>query len=204
MSEKLLLCLVILGGVVGSGDGQSARLKSYVDPEYGVSFRYPAGWKVDDSLAFYLGTQILLDPDSSEGPDKARAIVGFERKLNAQGEYPDGVNLSGAEFVYLVLPHTDQEHCYARLGQDGEGWTQSQVVIKGVTYRRVEGGDAGMNHGATRDIYGAFENGRCYLFEGDIHTTTGNNPRSLSGAQLRKLQSQIAAVMKSVKLSINQ
>lgn len=195
-----LLSLAIAGMVVPLVHAQTTVFKSYVDSEYGVSFQYPAQWKQDNSLLFYLGTQILLNPDSSQGPDKARAIVGFTRTLNSQGEYPDGVNLNGVEFVYLVLPHTDQEHCYARLGQGGEGWRQSQVAIQGVTYRRAQGGDAGMGHGVTRDIYGAFESGRCYLFEGDIHTLTANNARTVTGAQLRKLQEQIVAVMQSVRI----
>lgn len=195
-----LLFVVIAGFVALPVKTQTTAFKSYVDPQYGVSFQYPAQWKLDNSLMFYLGTQIVLNPDSSQEPDKARAIVGFERKLNAQGEYPDGVNLNGVEFVYLVLPHTDRAHCDARLGQGDDGRKQSQVVIHGVTYGRVHSGDAGMNHAVTRDIYGAFENGICYLFEGDIHTTNGNNPRTLGGAQLRNLQNQIAATMRSVKI----
>jgi len=198
---KGLLSAAIAGCVVLSAQAQTSPLKSYVDPQYGVSFQYPAEWKLDNGLGFYLGTQILLNPEgSSKGPDKARAIVGFDRKLNAEGQYPDGVNLTGVEFVYLVLPKTDAAHCYARLGADANGWKRSQVVIAGVTYRRVQGGDAGLGHGATRDLYGTFREGRCYLFEGDIHTTTGDNPKFLTGAPLQKLEGQIAAVMQSVRL----
>jgi hypothetical protein len=89
---------------------------------------------------------------------------------------------------------------YARLGQDADGWKRSQIVIAGVTYRRVQGGDAGLGHGATRDLYGTFREGRCYLFEGGIHTTTADNPKFLAGAKLRKIENQIAAVMQSVKI----
>ena len=197
---KRLLSVVIAGYAILSARSQPAALKSYVDSEYGVSFQYPAEWKLNNGLGFYLGTQILLTGDSNEPYDKARAIVGFERKLNAQGEYPDGVNLSGVEFVYLVIPHTDAAHCYARLGQDSDESKRSQIGVAGVTYRRVQGGDAGMGHAVTRDLYGTFRDGRCYLFEGDVHTTTANNPRFLAGAPLQKLEAEIAAVMQSVKL----
>ena len=196
-----LLWAAISACIVLSVQAQTPTLKSYVDREYGVSFQYPAEWKLDNNLGFYLGTQILPNPEgSSEGPDKPRAIVGFERKLNAQGQYPDGTNLSGVEFVYLVLPQADAAHCYARLGADANGWKRSQIVVAGVTYQRVQGGDAGLGHGATRDLYGTFREGRCYLFEGDIHTTTADNPKFLAGAKLRKIENQIAAVMQSVKI----
>lgn len=195
-----LLPVVLAGYAILPARSQTPVSKSYVDHEYGVSFQYPADWKLDSGLGFYLGTQILLSGDSNEPYDKARAIVGFERKLNAQGEYPDGVNLSGVEFVYLVIPRTNAAHCYARLGQEGDKSKRSQIVVAGVTYRRVQSGDAGMGHAVTRDLYGTFRDGRCYLFEGDIHTTTANNPKFLAGGPLRKLEGQIAAVMQSVRI----
>lgn len=184
---------------VASAASQTPQLKTYSDPRYGVTFRYPAAWKADPKLGFYLGTLILQGPDGA--PDVPLTKVGFERTLGSDGAFPDKSNLDGVEFVYLVVPQTTAEACYKRLPeQDGET-KKSELVIHGVTWKRMQGGDAGLGHGAYRDMYASYIGSRCYLFEGGIHTLSANNTKYLQGAALMKLQNQLAAVMRSVTIA---
>ena len=181
---------------------QSAALKTYQDPKFGVTFRYPAAWKADTTLGFYLGTAILERPHPPGGMDHPIVKVGFDRAAPIHATYPKNTILDGVEFTYLALPDTPPEACFARLpDQDGET-KKSDVTIHGVAYKRVHGGDAGMSHGASRDMYAADIGGTCYLFEGGIHTSTGaDDAKPLGEKQTLRLQNQIAEVMGSVKIT---
>jgi hypothetical protein len=173
---------------------QTPHFKTYRDPQYGVTFRYPAAWKADPKMEFYLGSIIL-------GTDQPLMKVGFQTS-DKGSTYPATTSLVGVEFVYLALPQATADACYARLPeQDGDS-KKSEIVIHGVTYKRVQGADAGMGHGAGRDMYAAYLRGRCYLFEGGIHSGyAGEDMKPLTQKQTRKLQNDLAAVMQSVTIS---
>jgi len=183
---------------------QSAKLKTYHDPQYGVSFQYPAAWTADPKMGFYLLTNILIRPNGFLSDPLMK--VGLKGPMNPDhhddGSY-SGTNLDGIEFVYTVLPQTKAESCYERLKYDGvdeDNHKQTNVVIHGVEFTRVIGGDAGLGHGADRDMYGAYRGGRCYLFEAGIHTWNGGDPKFMASKQINKLRAQLTAVMRSVKI----
>lgn len=196
MPEKLLMAFAIAGMLVQSCDGQSAGFKRYADPVYGVSFEYPGDWSSGEQGAFYfyLGTAILFPPGPGGQPDEPRVRVGFKAPDGAGAPYAN-TDLSGVEFVYAVLLHVTADACYARLAP--EHWQRPPIVIHGVTYRRAQGGDAGLGHGARRDDYATFRHGRCYLFEGGVHSATSDEARPYSEAPLVK---ELDAVMQSVRI----
>src|ERR1700722_2364726 len=81
-------------GLASSAHGQKA-LKTYKDPNYGVSFRYPASWISSSRVDLMMGTWILDDQDS------ATAIVTYAGR--------DARIQAGVVFTYLVLPHSTAE-----------------------------------------------------------------------------------------------
>ena len=198
----LLAIILAIRGL--STSEQTVKLKTYHDPQYGVSFQYPTAWTADPKMGFYLLTNILIRPNGFL--DDALMKVGLKGPMNPDhldhGPY-SGTNLDGIEFVYTVLPQTKAESCYERLKYDGvdeDNHKQTNVVIHGVEFTRVIGGDAGLGHGADRDMYGAYRGGRCYLFEAGIHTWNGGDPKFMASKQINKLRAQLTAVMRSVKI----
>lgn len=203
--RRILVALAVgalVSIIVPPAAAQSPALKTYNDPKFGVSFRYPAVWNASPTLSFYLGTTILERPHPPGGMDHPLMKVGFDRTSRGFAGYLHSTTLDGVEFTYLALPQTPPAACFARLPeQDGET-RKSDVTIHGVAYKRVQGGDAGMGHSVSRNMYAADIGGTCYLFEGGIHTSTGaDSARPLSSTRTLRLQNQLAAVMRSVTIT---
>jgi hypothetical protein len=178
------------------------KLATYHDPKYGVSFAYPAEWTADSHRGFYLGSDILTPAVAGSGASEALMKVGFNNADD--GLYP-GTNLDGVEFVYFVAPETTQSACYARI-RGSEDKTQGDrkaagIVIGGVSYLHLKTGDAGLGHGADRDLYAAFVGKQCYLFEAGIHTSNGGDSKPLTRMQHAALRARLNAVMQSVRIS---
>jgi hypothetical protein len=175
---------------------QTPRLKRFHDAKYGVTFRYPAGWSAGTDVQFYLGSEILqLNSDGGAGDPIAK--VGFHVK---QGDKKySGTNLDGVQFVYNVIPKGAADACRKQVEEVANN-PVVQTVIHGVTYNHFSGGDAGLGHGASREIYSTLQNGDCYLFEEAIHTASMNETRPLDPAKLHALRKELDAVMQSVRI----
>jgi hypothetical protein len=170
--------------------------KTFHDPKYGVSFRYPSGWSDGADVDFYLGSEIL-DVKPEGGAAAPIAKVGFAVK---EGDPRfSHTHLSGVQFVYNVISQSTPEDCRGRI-QDLSRDPIVETVLRGVTYHHFSGGDAGLGHQASREIYATFREGRCYLFEEAIHTATGENSRALTVQQWKHLRRELDAVMQSVHI----
>src|ERR1700733_4333655 len=84
-----------------------APLKIYSDPTNGVSFNYPADWKMSREPSFYLQPLIFYPQQS------AQAIVSFR----PSGDHQE-TNFDGLEFVYVVLPEPSQASCLQHVTKD--------------------------------------------------------------------------------------
>jgi hypothetical protein len=67
-------------------------------------------------------------------------------------------------------------------------------------YNHFSGGDAGLGHGASREIYSSFRDGHCYLFEESIHTVSMDDPKSLSPVEWKQLHKELDRIMQSVRI----
>jgi hypothetical protein len=177
----------------------TAKSATYHDPANGVSFAYPAQWKADKKLGWYLGTAILHAFETGFDLPEPMTKVGFSN--TDAGPYP-GTNLDGVEFVYLLVPNTTKETCYGRLSRFLESSLRSRstVMIHGVSYVHFESGDGGLGHGAQRDIYETYLADRCYLFEAGIHTDLGSERKPLTKQQNAQLAGSLNTVMRSVHI----
>jgi hypothetical protein len=188
--------------VVGPGlCARAQKLATYHDPKYGVSFAYPAEWTADPHLGFYLETDILAFSVAGSGESEALMKVGFDNA--ADGLYP-GTDLNGVEFVYFVASEKTQAACYAGirgLEDKSQGHRKAAgIVIGGVSYLHLKTGDAGLGHGADRDLYAAYAGKQCYLFEAGIHTYDGDDSKPLTRVQYAALRGRLKAVMRSVRI----
>ena len=80
----------------------------------------------------------------------------------------------------------------------------ADAVIHGIRYNHFSGGDAGLGHQASRQIYSTMRAGNCYLFEESIHTFERRRSRSVSNAQWKHLRRELDAVMQSVRFDAAQ
>jgi hypothetical protein len=168
--------------------------KLYSDKQAGVSFSYPAMWKMDDGLGDYLGTEIL----SGDGPESAIAKVGFHGIPNT--------NLTNVVFVYAMTTTPDEKSCYSLASTEddnsaGTGW----VTIAGRRYWHVDGGDGGLSHSANEQVYATYRTAerQCLLFEEDVDSVAANVEdwaKPVSKERLNAIYAQMKAVMLSVRV----
>jgi hypothetical protein len=186
---------------MGVAQAQSPALKTWHDEAYGVTFRYPAQWTSGPEIGFYLGSEIL-DYDSDGGAKEPLAKVGFVVGPEA-GPY-SGTNLNGVQFVFNVIPHSTGDQCRKSV-EEVANLPLVQTILHGIAYDHYSGGDAGLGHQASREIYSTFRDGHCYLFEESIHTVSINEEPLSSlqvkrfRSQLKQLQNQLDKVMQSVR-----
>jgi hypothetical protein len=194
--RKSFICAFSLLVLVLVAPAQTHRLKTFHDLKYGVTFRYPAGWSSGADVQFYLGSEILqLNPDGGAGDPIVK--VGFVVK---QGDNAySGTNLNGVQFVYNVISQSTVDACRKRVEEVANN-PVVETVIRGVTYNHFSGGDAGLGHQASREIYSTFQNGNCYLFEEAIHTASMDEVRPLDPAKLHSLRMELGEVMQSVRV----
>jgi hypothetical protein len=186
-SVLLLVCVL-------SAHAQSTALKTFHDAKYGVTFRYPAQWKSGQAVQFYLDSEVLgLNPDGGENDPIGK--VGFV--VGQSGPYA-GTNLNGVQFVFNVIPRSTEEECRKRV-EAVANKPLLQTTVHGITYSHYSGGDAGLGHGASREIYSSFRDEHCYLFEESIHTVSMDDPKSLNPAQWKHLRKELDGVMQSVR-----
>jgi hypothetical protein len=188
-------CVVLL--TVFASHAQTSALKTFHDAQYGVTFQYPARWSAGPDVLFYLGSEILeLKPGG--GAHEPLAKVGF---VVGEGdkEY-SATNLNGVQFVYNLIPQSTADACRKRV-QDLSADPITQTTIHGVIYNHFSGGDAGLGHQASREIFSSFQNGHCYLFEEAIHTMTMDDAKQLDHARWKSLRRKLDSVIQSVHIA---
>lgn len=199
MTKKAPQLAAIFLAYIFASQSRAQQLKTFVDPKSGVTFRYPAQWSSGNDVAFYLGSLILVPTQPGNGPETPQANVGFN--ATEPGSAYAGTNLNGVQFVYHVAPAAIADDCRKRiLAVEDEKSKAVQATINGVTYSHFSSADAGLGHQASREIYGTFQEGRCYMFEEDIHYAGMDNPKSLTAPQLKHLRKHLDAIMQSVRI----
>jgi hypothetical protein len=190
-------CLSLGSLALGALSCPAQSLKSFHDPQTGVSFSYPAAWCNGPDVLFYLGSEITTSNETT-GPVPPRAKVGLVADTKS-GPYA-GTNLNGVQFVYNEIPDTDAAACRKRVTDLADDQRPSDTVtLNGVIYAHYSGGDAGLGHGAEREIYSTYRGGQCVLFEESIHVFNLSEVKALSSAQTAQLRRQLEAVMQSVR-----
>lgn len=170
--------------------------KTYMDPEGGVSFQYPAIWTFSRDASSYFSRVIV-----SEG-EPLQAVLSFSPK----GNYYEHTTLTALEFLYRRKPTPTRQACEALLlDNSGDGDAPAPLTIHGVTYAHLHTGDAGMMKSVDQDGYAAWRGGMCYLFEGDLSEISlgvdGEKNRALTNREHRVLERHMSDVMQSVQFT---
>ena len=172
-----------------------ASLKVYSDSTNGVSFSYPANWKMSREPSFYLAPLIFYPQQS------AQAMVFFK----PSGTHRE-TNFAGLEFTYVARSEPDQVSCLQRVTKDidPEERRLETVTINGTRFFDITTGDAGLCHQARRNIYETYRHRTCFLFEAAFYTVCADpddGRAQLTAAQSKALSRPLDAIIESVKIS---
>lgn len=172
-----------------------APLKIYSDSANGVSFNYPADWKMSREPSFYL-LPLIFYPQQS-----AQAMVSFR----PSGPHLE-TNFDGLEFAYVASQEPSQTSCLERVTKeiDPEERRLQTVTINGTRFFDINTGDAGLCHQANRNIYEIYRHGTCFLFEAAFYTVCpdpDDGRVQLTAAQSKALSRPLDAIIQTVKIS---
>src|ERR1700722_14968042 len=153
MIVRAVLIAIILASAI-SGAAQQVPLSTYTNATNGVRFQYPSVWKpvskpaaMTQPFLFDRGLQPIIDLEFSP-----------------KGNLYEKTNLVGLDFVYAAPASSSAVACY-KLGEVDVGVAQKDIVtLNGVTYQHAFGGEAGMCHEISANIYATYRNGVCHLF----------------------------------------
>jgi hypothetical protein len=169
----------------------------FTDPAYGVTFRYPAKWNFSAGNEFYSPVSIT----SSDSPPRG---VVFFKDDGGYNSYPK-TNLNGAEFVCVNRKTASAKECSA-LALQGEGNAKplAAKTINNIDYTHAKAENAGMCHQVQEDVYAAYRNQSCYLFDLAIHTICAgvkDNTRGITNTELAQVEASLEKILTSVEIS---
>jgi hypothetical protein len=169
--------------------------KEYVDPQFQVRFRYPAGWSFANQQGFYSPEGVLTVPQENGARGlTARAIV-------SDRGFPADTTLSGADFIFNVIPGESLESCSDYLKQSRNLDHISTRPVDGAPFFYATTAAAGLCHQVNETVYLQQAGGECYFFDLAIHTIcTPQGGRNASPAEFLQVRYQLQSILDSVTL----
>jgi hypothetical protein len=166
---------------------QGPGMKTYRDGEHGVSFRYPAGWRLGALSS--PGTMSLISLDA----DKATLV----------GAVVQGPGRGGGTFAYRVVDGGTKDACAAMMrGFAGDDTVVTVLSLHGVRYLHVGRDQPATGQSFHASIYGTQREGRCFFFEEDVGTAGEYDDPQLK-AEHRNAWIELGRVMRSVSYRLS-
>jgi hypothetical protein len=143
----------------------------YHNPAYGISFRYPKNYLLDD----YSG--------SEDEPSRSEAWRGLASRqpgalLVATVTIPPDVypntTFAGASLQLAVHPNVTLETCQSFAAPADDAYTLGSTTVQGILFNWRQRGFAAAGTSSLDRDYAGFSNGTCYEFFLEI--VTGSNP----------------------------
>lgn len=168
----------------------------FTDQPNGVTFRYPENWKNVPQNQFYLG-QIFV-------PEKVdvRGVVAWKAWENTVDAK---TTLAGTQFVYAIGKNVSSAAC---LHPQPEGDTTASPVdtvkIGEMEYAHGHGGEGGMCHSERENVYAAYRNHACYLFDLSVHTICSgvvDGMRDATQAELADADAKLMGILRTVTIT---
>ena len=174
-----------------------STLSSYNNPSYGVTFRYPRNYFLDDAL------------ESEDAP-----ILEARQKLAAQqpgatlvatvtippDAYPNTTFVSGT-LQLIVNPRVTRETCQSFAVPLDEAYTFGATSIQGTAFNWRQRRSAAAGTGFLNRDYAGYSNGTCYEFFLEI--VTGSNPDldpGIKDADEVKIMRQLEKIVLSLQI----
>jgi hypothetical protein len=172
-------------------------LRSYFDPETGVSIRYPSAWKA--SMGQGYGNEPLTEyTTQNPKPPKARLRVGWRFPINGPDPNDNELTVGQVTFAYAVLPEKTPTACRKAFDDwDTEG--SKDIVVDGAMFHGVEYQDAGLGHSWMVELYTTFHGGRCLGFSVGNQSSHWDDPLPFSKAD-EAVSADADGVFRSVRL----
>jgi len=167
---------------------RDSALSTYHNPDYGVSFRYPRNYLLEEG--FDSEDPSILNAQQELAARQPGSILVATVTIPPDA-YPNTTFRSGT-LQLVVNPTVAAEACQAFAAPEDEYFTSGSRSIQGITFNWRERGSAAMARILNRD-YAGFSNGACYesflessLAPTPIPTLTSRKPTTPNHAPARQ------------------
>jgi hypothetical protein len=174
-----------------------STLSSYNNPNYGVTFRYPRNYFLDD--AFEPEDAPILEARQKLGAQQPGATLVATVTIPPDA-YPNTTFVSGT-LQLIVNPRVTRETCQSFAVPLDEGYTFSSTSIQGIVFNWRQRGSAAMGTGYLDRDYAGFSKGTCYEFF--LEVITGSNPDldpGIKDADELKIMRQLEKIVLSLQI----
>jgi hypothetical protein len=185
---------------VGKHPPRDSAFSVYNNPTYGVSFRYPRNYSLDEKLD-------SEDPSIREAQQPLVAqqpgsILVAAVTIPADA-YPNTTFRSGT-LQFVVNSAVTPETCQSFAAPLDEAYTSGSTSAQGIILNWRQRGSAAMGTGYLNRDYAGFSNGACYEFFLEI--ITGSNPDAdprIKDADEVKIMRQPGKIVSSLQIHVH-
>ena len=142
----------------------------YHNPAYGISFRYPRTYLLDESSD--AENSAIAEAQQQLSTDQPGATLVALVSIPPDA-YPNTTFVSGT-LQFVVNPTLSPDACHALAAPTEDAVTFGSTSVQGLTLAWVQRGSAALGSAQLDRDYAAFSNGACYEFL--LQVTTGSNP----------------------------
>ncbi len=168
----------------------------YHNPAYGITFRYPRTYLLDESSDSENSS--IAEAQQQLSTDQPGAILVALVSIPPDA-YPNTTFRSGT-LQFVVNPTLSPEACQSLAVPDDDAYTFGSTSVQGVTFAWRQRAFATLGSGELDRDYAAFSNGACYEFF--LQVATGSNPDAdphIKPADAPKILHQLSKIVSSLQ-----
>jgi len=185
---------LLLGPSCVVAQQKATRMTTYVDPETGVTVRYPSAWTAEKSM-LYGADPLVVNTEKNPHPAQTRLGVGWDvPSLAAKDE---AASVASSTFRYVVMREKTAAACAAAMNDWDEQGKPEDVVIHGTPFHHWSYSDAGLGHSWSFELYTTFRKGRCLGFSVGNEMSHPDEIKPFSAAD-QKVPSDANAIFRSL------
>jgi hypothetical protein len=173
----------------------------YHNPAYGLSFRYPRTYLLDESSDSE--NSPIAEALQQLATDQPGAILVALVSIPPDA-YPN-TTFAGGTLQFAVNHNLDSDACHALAAATDDAVNFGSTSVSGLTLAWVQRSSAGMGTGYLNRDYAGFSNATCYEFF--LQVTTGFNPEEdprIKPADEHKIMDQLAKIISSLQFHTSQ
>jgi hypothetical protein len=176
---------------------RESTLSTYNNPTYGVTFRYPRNYFLND--AFESEDAAILEARQKLAAQQPGATLVAIAAIPPDA-YPNTTFVSGT-LQLIVNPRVTSETCQSFAVPLDEWYTYGATSIQGIGFNWRQRGFAAMGTGYLDRDYAGFSRGTCYEFF--LEVVTGSNPEldpGIKDADEVKIMRQLEKIVLSLQI----
>lgn len=169
----------------------------YHNPAYGISFRYPRTYLLDESSDSE--NSAIAEAQQQLTTDQPGATLVALVSIPPDA-YPNTTFVSGT-LEFVTNPSLSPDACHALAVPDDDAYTFGSTSVQGVTFAWRERTFAAMGSAELDRDYAGYANSTCYEFL--LQVSTGSNPNAdprIKPADAPKILHQLAKIVSSFQI----